>query len=107
MLPNGLPQPLRHIQAIVEVRPGGPMTSEIPRMVVQSFRTPSVAPGMEGLRAREAETLELLAEGLSNKEITQKTNIVARIVRNHLANIFQQLYVRRRIDAATKYFRTK
>jgi DNA-binding NarL/FixJ family response regulator len=100
-------RPEEIIQAIAEVRAGGaPMTSEIARMLVRSFRTPSVKPEA-GLTSREAELLELLAEGLSNKEIAQKTNIAVGTVRNHLANIFQKLHVRCRTEAAAKYFRIK
>lgn len=100
-------RPEEIIQAIVEVRAGGaPMTSEIARMVVQSFRAPTVVPNV-GLTSREAEILELLAEGLSNKEIAKKKNIAAGTVRNHLASIFKKLHVRCRSEATAKYFRTK
>ena len=99
------------LQAIAEVRAGGaPMTSEIARMLVRSFRTPSTsapaAPEANGLTHREAEILMLLAEGLSNKEIAQKTNIAAGTVRNHLEHIFKKLHVRCRTEAAAKYLRT-
>ena len=100
-------RPEEIIKAIAEVRAGGaPMTNEIARMVVQSFRTPSVEPEA-GLTSRETELLELLAAGLSNKEIAQKTSITAGTVRNHLASIFQKLHVRCRTEAAAKYFRKK
>jgi DNA-binding NarL/FixJ family response regulator len=100
-------RPNEIIQAIAEVRAGGaPMTSEIARMVVQSFRAPTVVPEM-GLTAREAEILELLAEGLSNKEIASKKNIAAGTVRNHLGNIFKKLHVRCRTEATAKYLRTR
>lgn len=100
-------RPQEIIQAIAEVRAGGaPMTSEIARMLVQSFRAPSVVPDA-GLTAREAELLELLTEGLSNKEIAQRTSIAAGTVRNHLASIFKKLHVRCRTEAAAKYFRLK
>ena len=100
-------QPEQIINAIAEVRAGGaPMTSEIARMLVQSFRTPTVVPDA-GLTAREAEILELLAEGLSNKEIANKKSIAAGTVRNHLASIFKKLHVRCRSEATAKYLRTK
>lgn len=95
------------IEAIARVRAGGaPMTNEIARMVVQSFRTPSAKPDA-GLSSREAELLELLTEGLSNKEIAQKMSISAGTVRNHLANIFQKLHVRCRTEAVVKHLRIK
>lgn len=100
-------RPEEIIQALGEVRAGGaPMTSEIARMVVQSFRAPTVVPDA-GLTAREAELLELLAEGLSNKEIAHKKNIATGTVRNHLGSIFKKLHVRCRSEATAKYFRTK
>jgi DNA-binding NarL/FixJ family response regulator len=100
------------LQAIAEARAGGaPMTSEIARMVVRSFRgpsaAPSAAPDANGLTSREAEILMLLADGLSNKEIAQKTNISAGTVRNHLEHIFKKLHVRCRTEAAAKYLRTR
>ena len=103
-------RPEEIIQAIAEVRAGGaPMTSEIARMLVRSFREPPAAalasPEANGLTAREAEILMLLAEGLSNKEIAHKTNISAGTVRNHLEHIFKKLHVRCRTEAAAKYFR--
>jgi len=99
-------RPDKILEAIAEVRAGGaPMTAEIARLVVQSFRAPSVAPDA-GLTVREAEILQLLTEGLSNKEIAQKTNIAAGTVRNHLANIFKKLHVRCRTEAAAIYFRS-
>lgn len=101
-------RPEEIIQAIADVRAGGaPMTHEIARMVVRSFHAPTVVPNGEGLTVREAEILGLLTEGLSNKEIAQKTNISAGTVRNHLANIFKKLHVRCRTEAAAKYFRAK
>ena len=100
-------RPDKILEAIAEVRTGGaPMTAEIARLVVQSFRATSVAPEA-GLTVREAEILQLLTEGLSNKEIAQKTNIAAGTVRNHLGNIFKKLHVRCRTEAAAKYFRIK
>jgi DNA-binding NarL/FixJ family response regulator len=98
------------LQAIAEARAGGaPMTSEIARMVVRSFRAPVASPSPEanGLTTREAEILILLAEGLSNKEIAQKTNIATGTVRNHLEHIFKKLHVRCRTEAAAKYLRIK
>jgi DNA-binding NarL/FixJ family response regulator len=94
------------IQAIAEVRAGGaPMTSEVARMIVRSFRAPSAAPDPNGLTARETEILMLLAEGLSNKEIAQRANISAGTVRIHLGNMFKKLHVRSRTEAAVKYAR--
>ena len=99
-------RPEEIIQAIAEVRAGGaPMTSEIARMLVRSFRTPSAQPNVQNLTARESEMLMLLAKGLSNKEIAEHANISAGTVRNHLEHIFKKLHVRCRTEAAAKYLR--
>jgi DNA-binding NarL/FixJ family response regulator len=97
------------LQAIAEVRAGGaPMTSEIARMVVRSFRVPLTGAGKtDGLSTREAEILALLAEGLSNKGIAESLSISTGTVRTHLMHIFKKLHVRCRTEAAAKFFRAK
>lgn len=101
-------RPEEIIKAIEEVRAGGaPMTPEIARMVVQSFRVPTTAPGVEGLTPKESEILELLAQGQSNKEIAQRLHISSGTVRVHLEHIYKKLHVRCRTEAAAKYYRTK
>lgn len=101
-------RPEEIIAAIAEVRSGGaPMTSEIARMVVRSFRAPSPEPDADGLTGREAEILALVAEGLSNKEIARKADISAGTVRIHLGHIFRKLHVRCRTEAAAKFLRKK
>lgn len=101
-------RPEEIIEAVAGVCAGGaPMTPEIARMVVRSFRAPSSAPNVEGLTARESEILELVTKGLSNKEIAQRANISAGTVRIHLGHIFEKLHVRCRTEAAAKYLRTR
>jgi DNA-binding NarL/FixJ family response regulator len=96
------------LQAVADVQAGGaPMTPEIARMLVRSFFTPSPVADADGLTPRQVELLELLTEGLSNKEIAQKMSLAAATVRNYLQNIFKKLHVRCRTEAATKYLRGK
>ena len=106
LLKRTKPEDLR--AALLDVLSGGaPMTSEIARMVVRSFRAPSSVPDADGLTARESQILVLIAEGLTNKEIAQKANISAGTVRVHLGHIFKKLHVRCRTEAAARYFRKK
>jgi DNA-binding NarL/FixJ family response regulator len=95
------------VAAINEVRTGGaPMTGEIARMVVRSFRQgKTIGSGTENLSAREMEILVLLTEGLSNKEIASRLNIGTGTVRTHIAHIFEKLHVRCRSEAVARYFR--
>ena len=93
------------LRAVAEVCSGGaPMTGEIARLVVQSFQTPSTN-NIQGLSRRELEILELLAEGLSNKEIAARLGISAETVRTHLGHIYEKLHVQGRTEAVTKYLK--
>ena len=57
------------------------------------------------LSRREHEILNLLARGLSNKEIGRKLDLSPFTVRNHLAHVFEKLKVRSRTEAAVAYLR--
>jgi two-component system, NarL family, nitrate/nitrite response regulator NarL len=54
------------------------------------------------LTAREQEILQLIDEGLSNKEIARRLFIEVRTVKNHVHNILEKLHVRRRGEAAAR-----
>lgn len=91
--------------AMLDVLSGGaPMTSEIARHVVASFRRrgsgldPSIS-----LSAREEETLVLLTKGYSNKEIADQLGLSIETVRSHLKNIYTKMHVRSRTEAVAHY----
>lgn len=52
------------------------------------------------LTDRETEVLELIAEGMLNKEIAKKLYISEKTVKNHVSNIFKKLKVSDRTQAA-------
>jgi DNA-binding CsgD family transcriptional regulator len=56
---------------------------------------------MEELRitARELETLQLIAEGLSNREIAEKLFVSENTVKTHSSRVFDKLGARRRTQA--------
>lgn len=91
--------------ALLDVLSGGaPMTSEIARHVVASFRRKSggLDPSVS-LTAREEETLVLLTKGYSNKEIADYLNLSIETVRSHLKNIYTKMHVRSRAEAVAHY----
>ena len=59
-----------------------------------------------GLTAREAEIMDLVAEGLSNGEIAASAFLAEKTVKNHLNRIFAKLGVRTRAEAISLWFRT-
>jgi DNA-binding NarL/FixJ family response regulator len=52
------------------------------------------------LTRREAEILELVAEGLSNKEIAGRLTITEGTVKNHVHNALEKLHLSNRVQAA-------
>ena len=53
----------------------------------------------ESLTEREAEVLEAVAQGWSNKEVSEALHISPHTVQVHLSNIFGKLGVRTRTEA--------
>ena len=63
-----------------------------------SISTPTVT--SSNLTAREAQILELIDLGLSNKQIGQRLRIGTATVKNHIHNLLDKLHVKRRAEAA-------
>lgn len=57
------------------------------------------------LTSREIEVLELIAEGMINKEIARQLYISEKTVKNHVSNIFKKLEVSDRTQAAIYAFK--
>ncbi|WP_241288832.1 LuxR C-terminal-related transcriptional regulator [Burkholderia stabilis] len=65
-----------------------------------SSTTSATRPGLPGnLSAREAEILDYVAQGLSNKEIARALRVAPETIKWHLKNIFEKLNVTSRIQA--------
>ena len=93
------------IDAIRELHAGGsPMTPQIARRVLESFKRPAVNDALHLLTKRETEMLGLLAKGLRYKEIADKLFISTETVRKHINNIYQKLHVQSRIEAVNMIF---
>jgi len=63
------------------------------------------SPASNDLSGREREILELLTQGLSNKEIGSRLDLSPFTVKNHLARIFPKMRVHSRTAAVTAYLR--
>lgn len=100
--------PSQLLEAIKEVNQGGsPMSGQIARMVVESFRKLADSNNeKENLTKREEEILSLLAKGYKYKEIGDSLFIGVETVRSHLRHIYEKLHVRSRTEAAVKYLQS-
>ena len=91
-------------RAVTDVLAGGaPLTAEIARMVVETFRGPAKRPDGEALSPREEQILGLLAAGVGTKEIAQQLDISWSTVRLHLKHIYHKLHVHGREEAVARY----
>ncbi|MHB1319218.1 MAG: LuxR C-terminal-related transcriptional regulator [Anaerolineae bacterium] len=72
----------------------------------QGMPAPSPAPppqsAFEPLSARELEVLRLVAQGLSNREISQRLYLALSTVKGHNLQIFAKLQVQRRTEAVAR-----
>lgn len=101
MLKHLAPQQI--LEAIREVQRGGaPMSSQIARMVVSTFREP-VSPSIQDeLSPREHEILRCLACGDRSKEIADKLGIAVATVNTHIRHVYEKLHVRSRAEAVAR-----
>jgi DNA-binding NarL/FixJ family response regulator len=60
--------------------------------------------GLGQLSPRETETLRLLAQGLTDREIAEALTISTRTVETHVSNILRKLDARNRAEAARHWF---
>lgn len=96
--------PERLIEAINEVRKGGaPMSTNIARMVVDSFRRNEESP----LSQRETEVLLHLSRGKSYTMIAEELFIDGETVRSHIKNIYRKLEVNSKAGAIAKAMKEK
>jgi DNA-binding NarL/FixJ family response regulator len=94
--------------AVLDVLKGGvPMTSEIARRVIASFRRPAKSAAATKLTPREEEILTLLAKGFVSKEIAVKLGVSYETVRDHLRHIYEKLHVHSRGEAVARFQETR
>jgi DNA-binding NarL/FixJ family response regulator len=92
------------LQAIRDVQAGGaPMTGEIARMVVETFHKRKPVSAEVALAPRETEILDLVSQGLTNKEIADRLGLSFDTIRNRLRQVYDKLHVHCRAEAVMKY----
>jgi len=80
--------------------------ADVARRARLGLRPASYPPGvLAGLTAREREVLELLSEGMSNREIADKLFIAPKTASVHVSNILAKLGASSRTEAAAIAYR--
>jgi len=104
-------KPVRTAQLLAAVNDvyggGAPMTSNIARRVVQSFKqvTPAVRSAVENLSKREVDVLNYLVKGFSYKETAEALGIAYGTVHSHIEHIYHKLHVQSRAQAVARYLK--
>jgi DNA-binding NarL/FixJ family response regulator len=76
---------------------GSPLDPKVARVVLDESRRPQPT---TDLSPRELEVLELVEQGMANKQIARRLGIAERTVKAHLTNVFQAIGVTDRTAAA-------
>jgi NarL family two-component system response regulator LiaR len=90
------------VKAIRQVYHGEPsLHPKIARKILQEVRRPTKKPSTpDPLTEREMEVLHLVAQGLSNQQISDQLFIAEVTVRTHVSNILSKLHLANRVQAA-------
>lgn len=89
--------------AVAEVRRGGsPMTPRVARRVLEMFAKLAPARQDYGLGPRERSVLELLVQGLTNKEIAERLSLSIHTIDTYNRGVYEKLHVNTRSAAVAK-----
>jgi len=100
LLKDASPQAL--LRAIRDVSDGIPsMHPVVARKLIQELqRSADLPPTTDPLTEREMEVLKLVAQGLTNEDISAQLFIAERTARTHVSNILSKLHLANRTQAA-------
>ena len=100
LLKDSAPQEL--IQAIRDVHRGQPSLHPTValKLMDELNQEPELPPTEEPLTDRELEVLKLIAQGYTNREISERLHLTERTVGNYASNILDKLHLANRTQAA-------
>jgi len=91
----------RAVQSVLSGHAG--LSPSVQRRLLERLSQPEPQPAPEeapdGLTAREAEVLVLIAEGLSNQEIARRLHVSTATVKTHINNLFAKTGIKDRAQA--------
>ncbi len=83
------------------------VTPALAAEMLAEFSRPRPANSFSELTARETGVLELLSQGLTNREIGERVHLAEKTVKHHMTSILQKLQVHTRTEAALAALRHK
>lgn len=100
--------PIRLIQFIEDAYQGGaPLSPIVAKKALRIFtKTRKLETDSFNLTQRELEILNLIVQGLENREIANKLFISLETVRNHIRHIYEKLGVNSKTQAVVKALKT-
>jgi DNA-binding NarL/FixJ family response regulator len=78
------------------------MSRYIARKVISVFQNPTNANKLAELSERENQVLQLIATGITVKEVSDELSLSKHTVTKHLRNIYTKLHVNNRIEAVNR-----
>lgn len=75
-------------------------SEETQRIIASIERGPRTDPRLAKLSQREFEVLQLVTQGLTNKEIAEETFLSEKTVKNYVSNMLTKMGFHRRVEAA-------
>lgn len=85
---------------------GSPMTPSVARRVLEMFTRLAPQPVAQPLSPRERQVIELMADGLTNKEIAARLALSVHTIVEYVGDIYRKLHVNTRAGAVAKAFRS-
>jgi DNA-binding NarL/FixJ family response regulator len=76
------------------------VTPALAAEMLAEFSRPRPADSFSELTTRETGVLELLSQGLTNREIGERLHLAEKTIKHHMTSILQKLQVRTRTEAA-------
>ncbi|HEU5129014.1 MAG TPA: response regulator transcription factor [Glycomyces sp.] len=90
------------VDAVRKVATGASMLDpQVTGAVLERLRTgPPRSPELEALTDRERAVLELIGEGMTNREIAERMHLAEKTVKNYVTRLLSKLGLKRRTQAA-------
>ena len=90
------------IEAIDQISRGRSLINPqlMDRMIDKVLKTPQVDPTIAALSEREREVLELITQGMTNRQIADRLFIGEQTVKNHVSRLLAKMGLQRRSQAA-------